>query len=243
MIVAIHQPCFLPWLGYLQRMAQADLFVILDHVQFEKENYQNRTRILTDGEPLWLTVPLVQRSHKERILDKEIDNRVEGSRWWARRQFATLQRSYRNSGFFNAYAPELKSIFESRMVRLADLNRALLELLREAFDIRTPLVKSSALGVSGAKSDLVLEICKAAGADTFLGGMGGTRAYLDREAFARAGIGVAWQEFRHPTYRQCGSAPFIAGLSSLDLLFNCGPKGRDLFLADEAAWQDLRVAA
>ena len=74
MIAAIHQPHFLPWLGYLHRMACADVFVLLDHVQFERRNYQNRTMIRLDGEPRWLTVPVLQRSQKERIIDKSVDN-------------------------------------------------------------------------------------------------------------------------------------------------------------------------
>jgi hypothetical protein len=250
MIVSVHQPCYMPWLGYLQRMAQADVFVLLDHVQFERANFQNRTRIRMhsgsprgpDYEARWLTVPVVQRSQKERIVEKEIDNGAAGPRLWSAIHFATLRHAYREAAYFNLYMPALEELLEARWHRLVDLNQAMLELLRDAFGIRTPLVRSSELGVQGAKSALVLEICRALGADRFLGGMGGSRAYLDREAFARADIAVAWQEFRHPVYAQCGSAPFMAGLSSLDLLLNCGPQGRHLFLADEPP-RELRAAA
>jgi hypothetical protein len=236
MIVAIHQPCFMPWLGYLHRMAQADLFVVLDHVQFEKANYQNRTRIRMQGpegyEARWLTVPVLQRSQKESILEKELDNRLEGPRHWSAVQLSTLRHAYREARFTSLYLPALKDIFSARWDRLVDLDLALLEVLRDAFGIRTPLVRSSELGAQGAKSELILELCEKVGADTFLGGMGGSREYLDREAFQRAGVGVAWQEFRHPVYPQSGSGPFIAGLSSIDLLLNCGPQGRQLFLSE-----------
>lgn len=242
MIVAIHQPCYLPWLGYLQRMAQADVFVLLDHVQFERANYQNRTRILMDGEPRWLTVPVVQRSQKERIVDKEIDNRLEGPRHWGRVHLGTLRHAYRAAPFANLYLPALKEILEARWARLADLDLALLELLRGAFGIRTPLVRSSELGVAGAKSDLILDICRTLGAHDFLGGMGGSRAYLDVEAFRLAGIRVHWQDFRHPVYMQCGDAPFVPGLSAVDLLLNRGPAGRHLFAGHERA-QQARAAA
>ena len=250
MIVSIHQPCYLPWLGYLQRMAQADVFVLLDHVQFERANFQNRTRIRMasgaprgpDYEARWLTVPVQQRSQKESIADKEIDNAAAGPRLWSAIQLATLRHAYREAGYFNLYMPALTEILQARWHRLVELNLAMLEVLRDAFGIRTPLDRSSELGVQGAKSALVLEICRALGADSFLGGMGGSRAYLDREAFARAGVGVTWQAFSHPVYPQCGDAPFIAGLSSLDLLLNCGPQGRHLFLADEAP-RELRAAA
>lgn len=243
MIVAIHQPCYLPWLGYLQRMAQADVFVLLDHVQFERANYQNRTRILVEGEPRWLTVPVVQRSQKERILDKQIDNRLEGPRQWGRVHLATLRHAYRAAPFANLYLPALKDILEARWALLADLDLALLGLLRDSFGIRTPLVRSSELGVAGAKSDLILGICRSLGAHAFLGGMGGSRAYLDADAFRRAGIRVHWQDFRNPVYPQCGDAPFVPGLSAVDLLLNRGPAGRQLFLPQERARQQARAAA
>ena len=104
------------------------------------------------------------------------------------------------------------------------------------------LVRSSTLGVDGAKSDLILALCRAVGADCFLGGLGGTRGYLEGAAFERAGIEVRWQEFSHPQYAQCAGGPFVAGLSSIDLLFNCGPQSRGLLLG-EAAMQELCVAA
>lgn len=251
MIVAIHQPHFMPWLGYLHRMAQADLFVLLDHVQFERANYQNRTRIRMPAasaagaasEARWLTVPVVQRSQKERIVDKEVDNRLEGPRRWGPIHYATLRQAYREAPHLARYAPELKKIFDASWSRLIDLNLALLGFLRDAFGIDTPLVRSSELGVEGAKSELILALCQAVGARCFLGGLGGTRSYLDAAAFARAGIAVRWQQFSHPVYGQRGPGPFTPGLSSVDLLFNCGPGSRDLLLKETDAQREPLAAA
>ena len=227
MIVTIHQPLLLPWLGYLDRMVRADLFILLDHVQFERRNYQNRTRIRFDGEARWFTVPVVQHSREETIIDKQIDNSSCGpDRWWGSRHFKTLCQAYREAPFFDDYAPHLRSILQSKCERLVDLDLALLELVRTALDIRTPIVRSSELGVGGRKSELMLNLCRAVGANVLLGGMGGSREYLDAAAFERAGIEVCWQQFRHPRYPQCGPGPFIAGLSSIDLLANCGPRSR-----------------
>jgi hypothetical protein len=169
MIVAIHQPHFIPWLGYLHRMRQADLFVVLDHVQFERRNYQNRSQICIEGEARWLSVPVLQRSQKERIVDKEIDN-SDSARPWGRNHFATLRHAYRQAGYFSSYAPELKKIFETQWARLADLDAAMLAFLRDAFDIRTPLVRSSELNVEGAKGDLILNLCKEVKAQGLLAG-------------------------------------------------------------------------
>ncbi|HEX2565635.1 MAG TPA: WbqC family protein [Burkholderiales bacterium] len=242
MVVAIHQPHFLPWLGYLHRMAQAGLFVILDHVQFERGNYQNRTRIRMGEEARWLTVPVVQRSQKERIVDKEVDNRLEGDRWWPRVHFGTLRHAYRDAGYFGAYGPALQDILQRRWEKLADLNQALLDMLRDAFGIRTPLVRSSALQLEGAKSELILNICREVGADTLLAGFGGSRTYLDAEAFARAGVRIAYHEFEHPVYKQAGAAPFIPGLSSIDLLFNCGPQSARVLLGEQALHESCAAA-
>ena len=237
MLVAIHQPHYLPWLGYLHRMARADLFIVLDHVQFERGNYQNRTQVRVNGAPHWLTVPVQQRSQKERIVEKAIDN----SQPWTLKHFETLRRAYGGAGFFGTYATDLRAIYEREWERLADLNACTLEFMRDALDIRTPLVKSSELGVEGAKSELVLNLCQAVGASTLLVGLGGSRNYLDRAAFAAAGIGLRMQAFTHPAYPQRGGSPFTAGLSALDLLFNCGPHSRQILLGSSES--ECRIAA
>lgn len=242
MLVAIHQPHYIPWLGYLDRMVRSDLFIVLDHVQFERRNYQNRAMIRLEDEARWLTVPVVQVSQKERIIDKGVDNSESGSRAWGPTHFKTLKYAYRKAPFFAQYAPRLQQILEARWDRLVDLDLAMLDFLRECFEIRTPLRRSSEMKAEGARSSLLLNLCREAGpGTTFLGGLGGSRGYLDLEAFAEAGIGVRWQQFRHPTYAQCGEAPFIPGLMSLDLLFNCGPMGRDLLW--QRATRDERIAA
>ncbi len=234
MILAIHQPHFLPWLGYLHRMAQVDLFVLLDHVQFERRNYQNRTMIRMNGEPRWLTVPVLQRSQKERILDKEVDNRPDGSKAWGASHSATLRHAYGRAPFFAEYAGAFEALFARPWQRLVELNQASLDLLREAFGIRTALARSSELAVEGARGDLILSICRAVGARTLLAGLGGSRGYLDTQAFARAGVEIRYHDFVHPEYPQCGAAPFSRGLSAIDLLFNAGPASRELLFGRPA---------
>lgn len=229
MLVAIHQPTFLPWLGYFDRMVKADLFVLLDHVQFERRNYQNRTLIRLEDEARWLTVPVVQLSQKERIVEKRVDDsQGDGPRGWGPKSFMTLRFAYRKAPHFETYAPRLRELLEARWDKLVDLNIATLEFVREALEIRTPMIRSSELPVEGQRSGLLLDICRKVGASAFLGGMGGSRDYLDKEAFAAAGMGVQWQDFRSPQYPQCGAGAFLPGLSALDLLFNCGPRSREI---------------
>jgi len=244
MLVAIHQPNYLPWLGYLDRMAKADLFIVLDHVQFERRNYQNRTQILLEGEARWLTVPVVQLSQKETIIEKRVDNSEGGSRLWGPTHFKTLRYAYRKAPYFDHYAPALQEILEARWDRLVDLNMAAIRFLRDAFEIRTPLRLSSQMKAEGARSDLLLNLCREVSPKaTFLGGLGGSRRYLDQDAFARAGIGVQWQALEHPVYPQCGAGAFQPGLTALDILFNVGPRAAEHLHQQATRAPDERVAA
>jgi hypothetical protein len=244
MKVAIHQPCFAPWLGYLDRMKQSDLFVVLDHVQFERRNYQNRTQIRMDDEARWLTVPVVQLSQKERIIEKRVDNPpADVERWWGPKAFQTLRYAYRKAPYFDRYAERIQQILETRYDRLVDLNHDMLHYIRECFAIDTPLVRSSELPVEGQRSGLLLNLCREIGATTFLGGMGGSRQYLEQDAFAAAGVGVEWQRFAHPRYVQCGSTTFVPGLTALDALFNCGPDAASLLAPKVKQNAPERIAA
>ena len=228
MIVAAHQPNFIPWIGYFDKMRKADLFIVVDHVQMERQSYQNRVRIKTGAGERWITVPVIQESRSERIMDKRIDNSRSGRFRWSRKMFLTLKYAYQSAPYFRDYQDGVAEIFETRWERQSELNGRLIEFCREALDIRTPMVASSTLRITGAKSDMVLNMCREAGATAYLAGDGASRGYLDVDAFERAGIRVLWQEFEHPRYVQhpsCGV--FIPNLSAFDMLFNCGPRSAE----------------
>lgn len=225
MIISAHQPHFLPWLGYFDKMRKADLFILLDHVQFERLNYQNRTTIKTGQGPLHITVPVRQQSRDEKIIDKLIDNNGDGRHHWNHRVRRSLELAYRGAPYFSEYAPPFFELLGRRWEKLVDLNIALLELCREMLAIRTPVLRSCELKPEGAKSELVLDICRRVGADVYLSGSGGSRKYLDQEAFSRAGLRIQWQEFTHPRYTQYPRPDlFTENVSVFDLLVNCGPE-------------------
>lgn len=235
MIVAAHQPNYLPWLGFFDKLARCDKFLILDHCQFERQGFQNRAKVRLGDDWKWLTVPVIQKSRDERIMDKEIANDRDGRLRWGRKQFATLEQVYRPAPHFERYGPALRDIFEARWEKLIDLNLALLGFCMEALAIRTPLVRTSQMGpLQGQKSELVLNMCKAAGANAYLSGSGASKEYLDRTAFAAAGIELRFQDFKHPDYPQ-GHETKVHGLSVLDLLFNCGPDSRAVLLGEAPA--------
>jgi hypothetical protein len=205
-------------------------------VQFERQNYQNRVKIKTAQGPLWLTVPVLQHSRSEAIVDKRIDNQARGRHHWSHRIYAAVEHAYRGAPHFAGHGGQLRAILSQSWNKLAELDRALLDWLRDELRIRTPLVRSSELTVSGSKGELILDICRVLGANVLLGGNGASRRYLDVERFGSLGIRVEWQGFRHPRYPQHPPhTGFVEGLSALDLIFNCGPDSASILEAAASA--------
>src|SRR5690242_82613 len=149
MIVAAHQPAYLPWLGYLDKLAKADLFVVMDDLQYEAQNFQNRQRIKLANGPAWLTVPLVRGALRDRICDKRIDDGAPGRHAWRHRTWRTLETSYGRAPYFARYADELHQMYARPWSTLVELDLHLLELARRWLGIRTAIVRSSSLGLEG----------------------------------------------------------------------------------------------
>ncbi len=218
--IAIHQPEHLPWLGYLDKARKADEFIFLDTVAFKKNYFENRNRIRTPQGWAWVTVPVLLKGRfGQSFLDVEINNQAR----WAEVYFRTLAQNYSHAPFWKTYGPLLEELLLRPWEKLVDLNLALIELVWRAFGIPTPTRRASALGVTGKKSGLLLDICRKTGAAVYLSGPSG-RDYLETELFDAAGIGVEYHEFRHPEYAQRFS-PFVPGMASIDLLLNEGPDG------------------
>jgi hypothetical protein len=229
MIVAAHQPHYIPWLGYLDKLAKADVFVVMDDLQFEAQNFQNRQRLkLADG-PAWLTVPVQRGSQTDRILDKRIVPSCGSRHDWRHRHWHTITTHYGRAPYFNRYADDLHEVYAREWDTLLDLDLHMLQLARKWFEIDTPVMRSSSLALEGAKTDRLIDMCKKLGARCYLTGSGGSASYLDAERMGRSGIGVVWQEFVHPTYQQRYSRfGFSSHLGFLDLLLNEGPASREL---------------
>ena len=147
MIVAAHQPHFLPWLGYLDKLAKADLFVVMDDLQYEAQNFQNRNRIKLDTGAAWLTVPVERGAQTDRICDKRITNTASPKEHWQRRSWLTLKTHYGRAPHFGAYAAAFEDIYARRWDWLLDLDLHILDLVRRWFGITRPIVRSSSLGL------------------------------------------------------------------------------------------------
>jgi WbqC-like protein family len=229
MILAAHQPAYLTWLGYLDKMAKADVFVVMDDLQYEAQNFQNRNRIKRNDGAAWLTVPLERGPQSDRICDKVIQNQSSVREHWQRKTWRTLGIHYGPTEHFARYRDELHEIYTRPWQRLVDVDLAMLDLARRWFGISVPVVRSSSLGLVGQKTDRIIDMCQKVGAKVYLSGRGGSTDYLDVERMKQHGITVVWQHFEHPTYPQrYPSQGFVSKLAFVDLLFNCGPDSREI---------------
>jgi hypothetical protein len=218
-IIANHQPQYVPYLGFFYKVARCELLVVMDDVQFIERGHQHRNLIKMQTGTQWLTVP-VQRRHRQRIEEVVID----AAQNWRRKHWAALQANYGPAPYFRQLEPELRAILlEGTQTHLCKLDLDLLQWTMRHLAIDVPMKLSSELCVTGERSERHINICRSVGADTYLSGSGG-RQYMDLEVFERAGITVRFVDFIPRPYPQrFPQHGFIPNLSVLDALFNCGP--------------------
>ena len=235
MKASIHQPHYFPWLGYFDKMAKADAFVLLDQVQLEKGSQMLRNRGLDpNGQPKFLTISaetkdFLNREYRE-LATKDIPQ-------WTARQMNALKSYYRGASGARELFPLLEEFLQRDYSTVCQWTCGSIELVRQLLDIKTPRLYQSDISYDRRckRSDLVYAICKAVGADTYFSGRGASVDYLEREKFAENGVKIVFQDFIHPVYAQCNSKEFIPGISVLDLLFNCGiEEARRIF------WDNVR---
>lgn len=219
MIVSIHQPNFLPWLGYFHKISESDVHVVLDNVQFEKNSFINRNRIKISSGWMWLTVPVLLKGR----FGEDIDNvLIDSSGRWQEKMWKSIWLNYSRASFFKDYAGQLGEILKRPWERLIDLNNTLFYFLLDVLKLKCEIFFASKLKIQEKKSDLILGICRELGASVYLSGPQG-RDYLAEDKFRENGMRIIYQDYRHPVYRQL-FGDFVSHLSIIDLIFNCGPE-------------------
>lgn len=215
MILSAHQPAYLPWLGYFDKIIRSDIFVYLDTIQLEKNSFTNRNRIKTPQGAAWLTVPVKIKGHiGKAIMEIEIDN----SQDWRRKHLNTIYMNYKKAPRFEVCYPKLENLYQARYQLLAELCWEQLLFWLEEFDIKTQIVRSSSLPVDAKKSDLVLELCRYYNTDHYISGVLG-KNYLREEDFELCGITLSFQDYKHPVYPQVWG-DFLPNMSILDFWMN-----------------------
>ena len=229
--VVISQPMYFPWVGMLEQMALADVWVHLDDAQFSKGGFFNRVQIkTTDGTP-WLTVPLAENK-----LGQPLNEIQPAAHDWQRKHLTTLQQAYAAAPHTTEMIALVERVLAAGHAPLADLSAASLEALADLFGVLPqPLLRSSEMGVEGGGSARVLAICQELGATRYVTGQG-AMDYLDHAAFEAAGIAVEYMDYEKRAYPQL-HGDFTPFVSALDLLANCGQAGRDVIAPRTVCWK------
>ena len=220
--LAIHQPHYMPWLGYLAKWAAADVFVFLDTVQYEKNGWQNRNRIKTATGARWLTVPVHARRGTP-IAEVTLDV----SQPWPDRHRRAIEAAYADAAHFERHRESLARFYATPWTHLTPLAATSAEWLARAVGITTPVHLASKLGVTATDpTERLVALCTALGADTYLAGREGA-SYMDAAPFATAGIRVLYQDYAHPVYPQL-HGEFVPNCTALDLLLTHGDQSLDI---------------
>jgi len=220
-VVSIRQPGYLPYIGFFKKIESSDVFVFLDNVQYEKNDWDNRNKIKTSKGDMWLTVP-IQNKFGQKINEVNIANNEN----WNDKHKKSIQINYSKSPFFKEFWDDVDSILSQKWEKLIDLNMKFISYFSSKLELTTKIVKSSELNVEYVSSKRLLEICMKLNADTYLSGELG-KDYLNEKIFKESNINVIYEKFEHPVYKQM-HGDFLPNMSIIDLLFNEGDNAKEI---------------
>ena len=223
MRVTIHQPEFLPWLGFFHKASLADLLVLLDDSQYRKNYFHNRNRIRTPDGWSWITVP-VEKAPLDTPMNGIRIAESNNPRWREKIENA-VHLSYGRAPYYGETSEAVSAILHNASGGLVDLNIALLEWMLPRFKVAPQVQLASAFELQSTASQRILDICLRTGATTYISGISGPD-YLDLPSFEQAGITVETQKFQHPIYEQLfpGFEPQMSSMEALFLLGGDSPK-------------------
>jgi len=215
MIVTIHQPEHMPYFGLLDKINKSDVFVVLDDVQFKKNNFQNRNQILTKNGPKWLSIPVQMKN----LENKDINAREVGTNWKETYRNKVIE-AYGKYPYFEENMIWLDEMLDISSDLLIDYNMFIIKKIMELLKVDTKIIYSSSLDIQTVKTQRLYDICKNLNASAYLAGQGAID-YLDKEVFV--GIDIIEHHFTHPVYEQQNSDDqFIPYMSSLDIIMSMG---------------------
>ena len=214
----IMQPTYLPWAGCFNLMAMADFFVFLDDVQFEKQSWQNRNRILLNGQPHWLTVP-VKRNH---LSDKIKDIIVDDQHNWRNKHLELLRHTYARHPYASEMLEHVSHSLKCSTSQLSNLNTSFIRSTAKLLNLNPNFVYSSELDIHGARSERLLKICNHLGCNRYLSPRGSADYLAEDAVFDNSNVELEFQNFDPQPYYQRGEPSFVSHLSIVDVLANLG---------------------
>jgi hypothetical protein len=221
MIIGIHQPNYLPYIGFFDKLRRSDVFVIYDDAQFIKGDFQQRNKIRIYHGWKWLTVPVNKKHIPINQIKIRNDVEIDGTTW-QEAHLKEIQTNYKKAPYYLGFEKEIRRIYEQEYEMLIDINMKLIEFLMKSFSIDTQIVYSSEFGFNSKSTEKIVDLVSAIGGDVYLSGPMG-KNYLDLQLFEKENIQVVFQHFKHPIYHQQYDG-FEPNMSAIDGLLNAGPQ-------------------
>ena len=179
----------------------------------------NRVRVIVNGQPNWVSIPIVRSYHGLRLIKEMYISRDPP---WRKKLLKTIELSYRCAPYFDTVFPLLSRLIENPTDELSEFNLTVIRALAAAIGLEpSKLILGSSIITEGNATDLLIAMVQAVRGDAYLCG-GGAEGYQEDEKFAAAGITLIYQSFEHPVYPQTNIDTFCPGLSVIDALMNCG---------------------
>ena len=227
MVLAVMQPTYIPWAGYFNLIAKADVFVFLDDVQFARSTWQARNRVLASGKEHMLTVPTKRVSLQQKIKDVEIQD----SEKWRHKHLSSLTQNYAKSPFGKQVLDVMQVISDESIDKLADLNiRIIRDFSQQLGLAATQFHRASMLGIEGNRSERLIRMARHFGCDTYRSPCG-AQDYLEEDGLFRdSKVQLVYQQYEPKVYDQGIRAPFISHLSIVDVVGNLGWAGARVYL-------------
>ena len=215
MILTAHQPAYLPWLGYFEKIMRSDVYIYMDAVQFERASFINRNKIKTSNGPIWLTVPVFSKGHRDTtMVNMKINNELN----WQKKHFESICNNYKRAPYFKEIISKIAPFYEQEYDLFCDFCYEYTEFWFNELGMKTKPIRMKDMSVVGYKSELIINMCKLMKADTYISGALG-KNYIDNEVFEKNNIEVIYQDYHPNEYPQLWG-DFVPNISILDFVMN-----------------------
>lgn len=236
MILSGHQPNYWPYPGLIGKIIKSDTFIYVTNVQFEKKSWQKRNRIRTDKGWMYIQVPTITKGKfDQKISEVEIDNTTD----WCEKTKKTISLLYGKAPYFKKYYEFVDEIYSKQWNKLMDLDICIMNYILEELDVKTRILYDKDYIFSGKKTDMLVDMCKKTGCDTYLSNLGSS-AYVDINSFTNAGLNHKYINYIGTDYKQQYRG-FEPGLSILDMLMNCGREQTIDIISDNKNYEFSRL--
>ena len=222
------QPTYLPWAGYFNLILNADIFVFLDDVQFEKQSWQNRNKIIIDSKEHLLSIPVKRNGLKTAIKDVLVDDTQK----WRKKHISAISQNYSGHKYYKNVKIVLDIINDSTLIHLVDINMNIIQSLCDILSIKKEFIRSSELACAGTRSEKLVNVINHLNCNRYLSPIG-SKTYIENDdVLSNTDIDIGYQNFKLKDYKQKNMESFISYLSIIDVIANLGILGTQLYIND-----------